>query len=117
MLSATMPTQPGSFAIRQSRTKMRDDEFEWDDRKAAANLADHDVSFAVARRAFDDVFAVEIEDRREDYGEDRYVLLGIVAKRLLAVTYTFRGKRVRIISARAAEPFERRLYHEKNREA
>jgi uncharacterized DUF497 family protein len=42
---------------------MRDDEFEWDDRKAAANLADHDVSFAVARRAFDDVFAVEIEDR------------------------------------------------------
>jgi uncharacterized DUF497 family protein len=96
---------------------MLDDEFEWDDDKAAANLRDHGVSFDVARHAFDDVFAIEIEDRRERYGEERYVLLGVVQQRLLAVTYTPRGDRVRVVSARPAEPFERRLYHEKNREA
>ena len=94
---------------------MRDDEYEWDDEKAAANLAWHGVSFATARRAFDDRFAVELDDRREDYAEDRYVLLGMVQSRLLAVSYTLRGERIRIISARPAEPFERRLYHEKNR--
>jgi uncharacterized DUF497 family protein len=96
---------------------MRDDEFEWHDAKAKANLARHGVSFETARRAFDDAFAVEIDDRREDYGEDRYVLLGMVGRRLLAVTYTPRGLRNRIISARPAEPFERRLYHEKNSES
>jgi uncharacterized DUF497 family protein len=95
---------------------MRDDEFELDDNKAAANLARHGVSFADARRAFDDVLAIEIEDRRGHYGEDRYVLVGVAQHRLLAVTYTFRGERSRIITARPAEPFERRLYHEKNRE-
>jgi uncharacterized DUF497 family protein len=95
---------------------MRDEEFEWDDRKAAANRAEHGVSFAVARRAFDDLFSVELEDRREDYGEDRYVLLGMVSQSV-AVTYTLRGERIRIISARPAEPFERRLYHEKDRKA
>jgi uncharacterized protein len=95
---------------------MRDDEFEWDDKKAAASLARHSVDFALARRAFDDIDGVEIEDRRGDYGEDRYVLIGMAGHRLLAVTYTFRRERIRIISARPAEPFERRLYSEKNRE-
>ena len=37
---------------------MRDDEFEWDDDKAARNFADHGVTFAAARLAFDDPFAV-----------------------------------------------------------
>lgn len=96
---------------------MENDDFEWDDRKAAANLARHDVSFETARLAFDDAHAVEIEDRRGSYGEERYVLLGIAKDRLLAVTHTFRGERIRIISARPAEPFERRLYHEKDRGA
>jgi uncharacterized DUF497 family protein len=95
---------------------MRDDEYEWDDAKEAANLAGHGVSFETARLAFDDLYAVELDDRREAYGEDRFVLLGMVEHRLLAVSYTLRGDRTRIISARPAESFERRLYHEKNRQ-
>jgi uncharacterized protein len=94
---------------------VQDDEFEWDNRKAAQNLAEHGVSFSAARLAFDDAFGVAREDRRGDYGEDRYSLLGMVDGRLLHVTYTFRGDRVRIISARGAEPYEQRLYHEANR--
>jgi len=78
---------------------MRDDAFEWDDKKAARNLASHGVSFAAARLAFDDAFAVAREDRRQDYGEDRFILLGMVQDHLLAVSYTLRGERVRIISA------------------
>ena len=93
---------------------MQDDELEWDDAKAERNLANHGISFGTASLAFEDPFAVAREDRRRDYGEDRYVLLGMVDDRLLAVTYAYRGARVRIISARLAEPQERRRYHEEN---
>lgn len=71
---------------------MHDQWFEWDDRKAAANLARHGVSFPKARHAFDDPYAVEIEDRRGSYGEDRCLLLGMVGQRLLAVAYALRGE-------------------------
>jgi hypothetical protein len=93
---------------------MEDDDFEWDDAKAARNLACHGVSFDAARLAFDDPFAVAREDRRRDYGEDRYILLGMVQDHLLAVAYAQRSARVRIISARLAEPRERRRYHDEN---
>lgn len=93
---------------------MNDEDFEWDDAKALANLAKHKVSFEMARDAFADLFAIEYEDDRADYGEDRFILLGMVDGRLLAVVYTLRGDRVRIISAREAEPHERRHYHEEN---
>jgi uncharacterized DUF497 family protein len=93
---------------------MTDDDFEWDDAKAAENHARHGVRFEAARLAFDDAFAVVREDRRQNYGEDRFILLGMVQERLLAVAYTLRDQRVRIISARIAEPHERRRYHEEN---
>jgi uncharacterized DUF497 family protein len=50
---------------------MKDDDFEWDEAKAAANFAKHGVTFEMAQEAFDDMFAIEAEDRRSDYGEDR----------------------------------------------
>jgi len=93
---------------------MKDHDFEWEDEKAARKLARHGVSFEAARLAFDDPFALVREDRRRDYGEDRYILLGMVENHLLAVVHTQRDARIRIISARLAEPRERRRYHEEN---
>ena len=93
---------------------MRNDEFEWDDRKATRNFAQHGVSFEAASLAFEDAFAMVREDMREDYGEVRFTMLGMVQGRLLHVAYTNRGERIRIISARGAEPYEYRLYHEDN---
>jgi uncharacterized DUF497 family protein len=86
---------------------MNDDEFEWDDAKAAQNYADHGVSFDAAKDVFKDPFAIERLDDREEYGEDRYSILGMVDGRIIYVVY-------RIISARGAEPHERRRYHEDN---
>jgi uncharacterized DUF497 family protein len=94
---------------------VQDHDFEWDDAKAAENLARHGVSFAPAHLAFADVFAVVRQDRRRNYGEDRFILLGMVEEHLLAVAYAIRGERTRIISARLAEPRERRRYHEETR--
>ena len=45
---------------------MRDNRFEWDDRKAASNLRDHKVSFGLARTAFDDLLAIEELDDDPD---------------------------------------------------
>jgi DNA-binding transcriptional regulator YiaG len=52
---------------------MQDDDFEWDDEKSAQNVAGHGVSFEAARLAFSDAFAVAREDRRQNYGEDRFI--------------------------------------------
>jgi uncharacterized DUF497 family protein len=93
---------------------MIDDEFEWDDAKAARNIADHGVSFEVAKLVFRDPFAMDWLDDRHDYGEDRYAIVGMAQGRLLYVAFTMRGLRTRIISARGAEPYEHRQYHEDN---
>jgi uncharacterized protein len=93
---------------------MSDDEFDWDDPKAAKNLRNHGVSFEEARHVFRDPFALDWLDERENYGEPRYVTIGMAPKRLLYVAYTMRGDRIRIISARGAEPYEQRRYHEEN---
>jgi uncharacterized DUF497 family protein len=74
----------------------------------------HGVSFEQAREAFNDPFAIDFVDDREDFGEDRLILFGMVESRLLVVTHTSRGEKVRIISAREAEPRERRKYREEN---
>ncbi|MCC6776459.1 MAG: BrnT family toxin [Hyphomicrobiales bacterium] len=93
---------------------MEGDDFEWDDAKAARNEANHGVSFETAIRVFKDPFAIERVDDRKDYGEVRFSILGLVDGRLLYVAYTLRNGTIRIISARGAEPNERRQYHEDN---
>ena len=93
---------------------MNDGEFEWDDQKAADNYAKHGVDFEAARDAFKDPFGIERVDDREDYGEVRYALVAMVETRLLFVVYTLRGDSIRIVSARGAEPNERRQYREEN---
>ena len=91
---------------------MNDGIFQWDDRKAASNVVDHGVTFDAAREVFKDLFAIDQLDDREDYGEERYTIIGMSRGRLLFVAYTTRGEMIRIISARAAEPHEQREYHE-----
>jgi uncharacterized DUF497 family protein len=48
-----------------------DNEFEWGLAKAALNWKDHRVTFEHAEMVFQDRFAVEYIDDREDYGEER----------------------------------------------
>jgi len=89
-------------------------DFEWDDFKAAENVCNHGVSFAQAALAFRDLFAVEWIDLREDYGEERIILLGVVDGHVLNVVYTAREERIRIISARWATKNEQAIYFRQN---
>jgi uncharacterized DUF497 family protein len=93
---------------------MQDDHFEWDDQKAERNWLAHKISFEMAREVFKDVFAIEWPDNIQDAAEQRFATVGMVENRLLFVAYTMRGDRIRIISGRLAEPYERRRYHNEN---
>ena len=90
-------------------------EFEWDKTKARANFRRHGVSFDLAKTVFEDPFAVELLDDREDHGEERFVIIGMAeGKVLLFVAYTEREERIRIISARRATQYEQGDYFQQN---
>ena len=85
-------------------------EFEWDPRKASANLRAHGVDFADAGTVFHDEQAITIADDGSD-DEDRFITLGMDAiGRVLVVAYLWREDRPRLISARKATRRERRQY-------
>jgi uncharacterized protein len=89
--------------------------FEWDDAKDKSNFKDHGVSFELAKTVFDDAFAIERLDNREDYGEERFVIIGMAEEQaLLFVAYTERSERIRIISARRVTQHEQNDYFEQN---
>lgn len=91
---------------------MDDGEFQWDDRKAADNVAKHGVSFEMARFVFDDPNLCDWEDDGQDMHEQRISAVGSVEGRILFVAFTLRESSIRIISARRAVPFEKRKYYD-----
>jgi uncharacterized DUF497 family protein len=56
--------------------------FEWDEQKAAHNLAKHKAPFGYASRAFLDLYRLDAEDTRQDYGEERRLTLGLIEGRV-----------------------------------
>ncbi|MGA9641453.1 MAG: BrnT family toxin [Terriglobales bacterium] len=89
--------------------------FEWHNAKAEANFSAHGVSFDLATTAFRDPFAIERLDDREDYGEERFVMIGMAkGNTLLFVAYAEREDRIRIISARRATQIEQEDYFRQN---
>lgn len=88
-------------------------EFEWDEEKAAANLAKHGVSFEEARTVFDDPLYVDFYDPDHSSGEHRYIIIGESGHgRPVLVSYTERGDVTRLISAREVTRSEREAYEE-----
>ena len=88
--------------------------FEWDPKKAEANLSKHGVSFREAVTAFGDPLSMNMADPDHSEAEERFIVLGMSDRyRLLVVSYTERPPRTRIISARLATRDERKQYEEK----
>ena len=90
-------------------------QFEWDHAKAKDNWKTHGVRFELAKTVFKDPFAIERVDDRQDYGEERFVIVGMADGRvLLFVAYAEREERIRIISARRATQYEQNDYFKQN---
>lgn len=87
-------------------------EYEWDDAKAAANLAKHGVDFADAIGALADPNRIEDIDDSVAYGEERIRSIGMTRGNILFVVTTMRDEDLcRIISARRATRLEQDRYY------
>lgn len=83
---------------------------EWDDEKNKLNKKKHGISFETAARIFLDKNLIDDYDEIHSDFEERIKVIGRVGK-ILAVIYTERGEKYRLISARQATKKEEDLYY------
>jgi hypothetical protein len=87
-------------------------QLEWDEEKNRANIRKHALDFSDARELFTAPMLV-LPDDREDYGEDRWVGIGLLRAVVAVVVYVERGLGViRVISLRKALSYERTRYEQ-----
>ena len=86
--------------------------YEWDEQNRLSNARKHGIDFqdAIAIFAGDTVL---MADDRFDYGERRFVSLGLLQGRVIVVAHTERGQVTRIISARKATRYEQSIYFQR----
>jgi uncharacterized DUF497 family protein len=84
-------------------------ELEWDDDKNTKNLLKHGFHFLDVPQIFSDYYLEKL-DAREDYGEDRWITLGIIHGVVVVLVYTERNGKLRPISLRKATAQERDVY-------
>ena len=94
--------------------------FEWHEDKEILNIKKHNVSFSEASSIFDDYFALFRNDDIHSDTEERFVIIGYSNQnRLISAAYTERitekGLVTRIISARQATNFEKKLYETRSK--
>jgi len=86
--------------------------FEWDKRKNQANIEKHGLDFADADKVFESPMLVKIDDRK-DYGEDRWIGIGLMDTRVVVIVFTEPMENaIRVISFRKATTDERKRYEQ-----
>jgi len=83
--------------------------FTWDEAKRQSNLVKHGLDFADASAVFAGI-TFTFEDDRFDYGEQRFITLGMLKGTVVVIAHTERGEDIRIISMRKATKNEQELY-------
>jgi uncharacterized DUF497 family protein len=87
-------------------------QFEWDPKKRQANLRKHGLDLVDAVPIFEGPL-LALPDTRQDYGEDRWIGVGITNGRVAVVAFAECGADcIRIISLRKANRHERKLFEE-----
>ncbi|HYG46311.1 MAG TPA: BrnT family toxin [Allosphingosinicella sp.] len=89
---------------------------EFDPAKREWTLRRRGLDFAQADRIFGEP-ALTVEDERQEYGEERFLTLGVLNGEVVACVWTQRGEVRRIISLRKARRDERETYSRNRRSA
>jgi hypothetical protein len=84
---------------------------EWDEAKRVRTLRERGLDFADAERIFEGRFFTRRDDRR-DYGEIRYITVGSLSGRFVALVWTARAGGRRIISLRYGHEWEKERFQE-----
>ena len=87
-------------------------EFDWDEEKRQSNVRKHGIDFRDAAEIFEGV-TVMVEDDRFDYGERRFISIGLVQDWVIVVAHMEEAGIIRLISARRATKNEARTYFER----
>jgi len=82
---------------------------EFDPEKNAKNIKERHINFEIVND-FELNTAKIWLDNRKDYGEERYIALGYIKKRLYSLVFTVRGTNLRVISLRKANKREVKYY-------
>ena len=82
--------------------------FTWDEEKRQHTLDERGLDFAQAHKVFDGA-TFTFEDTRFDYGEQRFVTLGLL-NNVVVIVHTETVEEIRIISMRKANKHEQELY-------
>ena len=85
--------------------------YDWDEGKRRSNLRKHGIDFADAVDVFDGL-TVTLEDTRFDYGETRFLTLGLLRTHLVVIVHTETEEVIRIISVRKATKNEEIHYYQ-----
>ena len=86
-------------------------DFEWDESKNEANIRKHKIDFEDIPSVFDSVLVVS-PDNRMDYGEHRWIGLGLLGQVVVLIVFSEPKPRIiRIISARKANRKERKYFY------
>ena len=83
--------------------------FEWHKPKHQSNLVQHGIDFEDAKEIWQGE-VLEVPSEQDEHGEQRHIAYGVLEGRIIAVVFTWRGGRRRLISARRARTYERRRY-------
>ena len=86
--------------------------YSYDPEKKASNLKKHGLDFDDARSVIESGEAITFEDRRFDYGEVRYLTLGLLDGQVVIIATTETDKTIRIISMRKAVKNEQKIFYE-----
>ena len=87
-------------------------EITWDEEKRRLNVQKHGLDFRDSVHVFEGP-TVTFYDERYDYGEDRYITLGLFGDVIVFIGHTYRDESIRVISMRKAIDKERRIYEKK----
>ena len=84
--------------------------FEWDEQKNQDNIKKHALDFADAHKVFEYPLLANLDDRK-DYGEERWIGIGLMDMRVVVIVFTEPdANTIRIISFRKATRNERKQY-------
>lgn len=89
--------------------------FEWDTRKRRSNLEKHEVDFAELESLFAGQ-TVTVPDERFEYGEQRFMTVGLLKDIVVTVAHTETDEVIRIISARRSTLYEQEIYFKEIRQ-
>ena len=86
--------------------------FTFDPTKQSSNIKKHGYYLADAQKAIESRRTLTFEDNRFDYGEARFVTIGLLSDVVIVIVTTETESEIRVISMRKADKHEQKIYFE-----